>query len=279
MSSPPPTHLPRHLLLGLAVLLAGPLAALTLAAFLEGKRVDIVTHDLRPAGAPQALRLVQISDLHLSHFGPHEQTLAKKVRGLNADVVVLTGDAIDRADALPLLQSFVQALKPAPVLLVPGNWEHWSGIAFGRLQSTLAAQGAKLLLNERWTLARGDRSLTLIGLDDFTAGQPDLQLLNASASNPDGLTVVVQHSPAFFDQAAVTQRMAGQDFGLCLAGHTHGGQIALGNWAPFTPPGSGRFVAGFYDLPSCRLFVSRGAGTSVLPLRWGAKAEVLVFDF
>jgi sulfur-oxidizing protein SoxB len=64
------------------------------------------------------------------------------------------------------------------------------------------------------------------------------------------LTVVVQHSPAFFDQAAVTQRMAGQDFGLCLAGHTHGGQIALGNWAPFTPPGSGRFVAGFYDLPS-----------------------------
>ena len=51
-------------------------------------------------------------------------TLAKKVRGLNADVVVLTGDAIDSADALPLLQSFVQALKPSPVLLVPGNWAH-----------------------------------------------------------------------------------------------------------------------------------------------------------
>ena len=40
------------------------------------------------------------------------------------------------------------------MLLVPGNWEHWSGVDFGRLQSTLAAQGAKLLLNERWILAR-----------------------------------------------------------------------------------------------------------------------------
>ena len=37
-------------------------------------------------------------------------------------------------------------------------------------------------------------------------------------------------------------------------------------------------LAGFDDLPSCRLFASRIAGTSMLPLRWGAKAEVLVFD-
>ena len=41
--------MPRHLPLGFAVLLASTLAALTLAAFLEAKRVDIVTHDLRLA--------------------------------------------------------------------------------------------------------------------------------------------------------------------------------------------------------------------------------------
>ena len=65
---------------------------------------------------------------------------------------------------------------------------------------------------------------------------------------------------------------------LCLSGHTHGGQIALAGWAPFRPVGSGRFVAGFYDVPGCRLYVSRGVGTSVLPLRWGAAPEVAVFD-
>ena len=67
-------------------------------------------------------------------------------------------------------------------------------------------------------------------------------------------------------------------FDLCLSGHTHGGQIAFWGWAPFRPVGSGRFVTGFYDVPGCRLFVSKGVGTSVLPVRWGVAPEVVVFD-
>jgi hypothetical protein len=81
------------------VLLASTLAALTLAAFLEAKRVDIVTHDLRPAGAPQALRLVQISDLHLSHFGPHEQTQVK-THGKGVFVVGTQASRMGEASAL-----------------------------------------------------------------------------------------------------------------------------------------------------------------------------------
>lgn len=142
----------------------------------------------------------------------------------------------------------------------------------------LSASGATLLLNDRWSLLRGDRSLQIIGLDDFTAGQPDLRLLEANNTSGAGpITVLVQHSPAFFEQANVTKQMVKQRFSLCLAGHTHGGQLALGGWAPYTPVGSGRFVAGFYDVPGCRLFVSRGVGTSVLPIRFGAPAEVVVF--
>lgn len=74
------------------------------------------------------------------------------------------------------------------------------------------------------------------------------------------------------------KRMANQRFNLCLAGHTYGGQLAIGGWAPYTPVGSGRFVAGFYDVPDCSLFVSRGARTSVVPLRLGARAKVVVFE-
>ena len=112
----------------------------------------------------------------------------------------------------------------------------------------------------------------------MTAGRPDVQLLDAAANGKSALTVVVQHSPAFFDQAEVTKRMTSQHFDLCLAGHTHGGQFALGGWAPIRPRGSGRFVAGFYDVPGCSLFVSRGVGKSLLPMRLGASAEVVVFD-
>ena len=69
-----------------------------------------------------------------------------------------------------------------------------------------------------------------------------------------------------------------QRFSLCLSGHTHGGQITFAGWAPFRPVGSGHFVRGFYDVPGCRLYVSRGLGTSVLPFRWGSAPEIAVFD-
>jgi len=254
-------------------------AALAIAGSLGAKSVDFVQHDLRVSTSIDGIRLVQISDLHLKALGSHEQGLITRVLALNADVVLLSGDAVDRADALPLLRSFLQGLAPVPVLLVPGNWEHWSGLDFVDLQNMLSASGGTLLLNERWSFSRGERSLQIIGLDDFTAGQPDLRLLEANNTSGAGpITVLVQHSPAFFDQPNVTKQMVKQRFGLCLAGHTHGGQLALGGWAPYTPVGSGRFVAGFYDVPGCRLFVSRGVGTSVLPIRFGAPAEVVVFD-
>ena len=269
-------RVPRALWLG--VLVTALLCVLAVAASFGAKQVDVVRHDLRASADLQPIRLVQISDLHLKAFGAHEQGLAAQLIALAPDVVVLSGDAVDRADALPLLQSFVRAFAPVPVLLVPGNWEHWSGLDFIALQSMLASSGGQLLLNERWSFSRGGRSLLIIGLDDDTAGRPDLQLLDTRAPNKDALTVVVQHSPAFFDKADVAKRMANQRFDLCLAGHTHGGQVAIGGWAPYTPDGSGRFVAGFYDVPGCPLFVSRGAGTSMLPLRLGARAEVVVFD-
>jgi predicted MPP superfamily phosphohydrolase len=262
----------------LLVLLIAALGALVFAALFGATRVDIVRYDLRATPDLKAIRLVQISDLHLKTFGAQKQSLVSQLVALQPDVVVLSGDAVDRADALPLLQSFVNAFTPVPVLLVPGNWEHWSGLDFIGLQNMLAGSGAKLLLNDRWSMARPDRSLQIIGLDDFTAGQPDLQLLDAARNSKMALTVVVQHSPAFFDQAAVIQRMVNQQFDLCLAGHTHGGQFAFGGWAPIRPVGSGRFVAGFYDVPGCSLYVSSGAGTSVLPLRLGTKAEIVVFE-
>ncbi len=264
--------------LWLVVLVTALLCVLAVAASFGAKQVDVVRHDLRASADLQPIRLVQISDLHLKAFGAHEKGLAAQLVALAPDVVALSGDSVDRADALPLLQSFVRAFAPVPVLLVPGNWEHWSGLDFIALQTMLATSGGQLLLNERWSFSRGDRSLAVMGLDDDTAGQPDLQLLDTGAPSKGALTVLVQHSPAFFDKADVAKRMANQRFDLCLAGHTHGGQLAIGGWAPIRPVGSGRFVAGFYDVPGCSLFVSRGAGTSVMPLRLGARAEVVVFD-
>ncbi len=260
-------------------------AALAYAGWTGTRRFEVAQHDLRDEGLPDAnvWRVVQLSDLHLREFGRYEGDIVRRVRALSPDVIVLTGDAIDRADAGPQLLKFIRALGDAPVLLVPGNWEHWSGVDLEGLQQSLAiTPQARLLLNDQWSLNRGDRTLQIIGLDDFTAGRPDLGLLQGTHESAVGDridTVLVQHSPGFFDQADVAQQLAKRQFFLCLSGHTHGGQIALGSWAPVRPVGSGRFVAGFYQTPNCPLYVSRGLGTSILPIRLGSRPEIAVFEW
>lgn len=232
---------------------------------------------MRKPSQGEAFRVVQLSDLHLQRFDSYEKSIVVQVQALKPDLVVLTGDAIDRADALPVLQAFLSALGSLPVMAVPGNWEHWSEVDFRALNALFVNHpGGRLLLNQRVVFKAKGRTVQVVGLDDFTAGQPDVRQL--SVTKPDEVTVLLQHSPGFFDEPEVNRLMSGQQFTLCLSGHTHGGQVTLGGWAPFRPVGSGRFVAGFYDVPGCRLYVSRGLGTSVLPVRWGPAPEIAVFD-
>ena len=257
------------------------LALLTLllgmAAFVDPARLEVNRHDLRAAPQRQGLRVVQLSDLHLQTMGAHEQEVVQQVQALRPDLLVLSGDMVDRKDALPVLATFLEAVGPVRTIAVPGNWEHWSDVDFDGLRKLFDSRPeGRFLLNGRWAFKHQGRVVELVGLDDFTAGHPDLQLL--SPGTGVDVSLLVQHSPGFFDKAEVGQRMQRSRFDLCLSGHTHGGQIAFGGWTPFRPVGSGRFVAGFYDVPGCRLFVSKGIGTSVLPVRWGATPEVAVFD-
>jgi predicted MPP superfamily phosphohydrolase len=73
---------------------------------------------------------------------------------------------------------------------------------------------------------------------------------------------------------------AGRPFDLAFAGHTHAGQIVLpGGIVLVVPAGalSRKYLYGRYPLARGRhLFVSSGVGNSVLPIRLGAPAEVVI---
>jgi len=253
------------------------LLALGSAVLWGSAPLEVHHHDLRVSSNQAGFRVVQLSDLHLQSIDDHAQQVVRQVHALRPDLVVLSGDMVDRADTLPVLAAFLKALGPVRMIAVPGNWEHWSDVDFDALGTIIQSQpGGRLLVNERWSFKHGDRRIEVVGLDDFTAGQPDLRLLEPNAGAD--VSLLVQHSPGFFDNGEVSQRMGAVRFSLCLSGHTHGGQIAIAGWAPFRPVGSGRFVSGFYDVPGCRLFVSKGVGTSVLPVRFGAAPEVVVFE-
>jgi len=262
-------------LVGSLVLLA---ALVFYALNVEPDWVEVTTHSveaLQSDGPNRKIRIVQISDLHLHGVADRDERLARQIRALNADAVVFTGDIIDRAENLELLASFLSALGPSPRFAVLGNWEYWSKVDLKRLRAIYeSAPQSSLLVNQKATVMLKGREIEFIGLDDFTAGKPDRRLLRSQSSSV--VRVVLQHSPGLYEEPELPDAPQNQ---ICLSGHTHGGQVTLFGRPFWTPRGSGRFVAGWYETPSCRLYVSRGVGMSILPIRFGARPEVAVFEF
>ena len=121
--------------------------------------------------------------------------------------------------------------------------------------------------------------LRITGLDDLRSGRPDATAALAAAE-PMPNHLVLAHCPAQRDQLHLPPHHAAD---LVLSGHTHGGQVAPLGMPVVLPPGSGRYVAGWYGrqggdaLPP--LYVSRGVGTSLIPIRLGAVPEVAVFEW
>jgi predicted MPP superfamily phosphohydrolase len=255
------------------------LAGLTLIAayawLIEPYLLEVTEHNVSAGPkTDRPIRVVQLSDLHMQSVGDRERAVATEVTRLKPDLVVLSGDVIDRADTLAVLDSFLGLLGPVHKVAVLGNWEYWSGLDLESLRALYENKhNVKLLINRAAEYQFGNRTLRVIGLDDFTAGKPDMSSLeNAESRVP---SIVIQHSPGWFETLAATT--TDRRFTLCLSGHTHGGQATLFGFALWMPRGSGRFTAGHHIATMCPIYISRGIGTSVLPIRFMAKPEIAVF--
>lgn len=236
----------------------------------EPYSVETVIQQVGDGGA--GVRVVQLSDLHLRELGRRENSILAELRRLKPDLVVFSGDVIDRQDSIGLLGEFLSQLPKVDAVAVLGNWEYWGDVDLQALRATYGAHGVSLLINSELTVSPKGKPIVVVGLDDATAGQPKVKQLIADKSGTK--TLLIEHSPSFFESPSAKEG----HFDLCVSGHTHAGQVTLFGWAPWTPPGSGDFVAGWYETPMCKMYVSRGLGTSILPVRFFARPEIAVFD-
>ena len=112
-------------------------------------------------------KIVQLSDLHSKSFGNNQRGLVTKVKKVNPDLIVFTGDLIDsdRYDekiSLTLMEKLVQI---APVYYVTGNHEWWSG-KFNSLEDKLKDTGVQVMRNTVEEIIIGNDKVQMIGIDD-----------------------------------------------------------------------------------------------------------------
>ncbi len=242
------------------------------------RRLSTTDHAIGAGVSPNAprLSLLQISDLHLKQIGGLEERLLEKIHARAPDVIVLTGDVVDRRGSLWQLELFLRQLPHATRrFAITGNWEHWAGISLESLERLYAGHGVELLVNRSVVFDHGGRQVRVTGLDDLVAGQPDAEAA-LSAAEPCANHLLLAHCPAVRDAVPLPAAHAPT---FMLSGHTHGGQIAPFGIAIKLPHGSGGYVSGWYRDDGVPLYVSRGIGTSLVPIRIGATPELAQFDW
>jgi len=228
------------------------------------------------------LTIVQLSDFHAGFTPSFNLRAMRKAIDLalaaRPDLLVITGDLAcgphGRAEFQRQLRRLV---SPLGVYAVLGNHDHGDSKA-PFVQPTdprlLEECGIRLLTNEAVAVPYGDACIEIAGVDDAEGGHDDLPaVLAALERRPRALRLLLTH------HAEVVLRTAPGDFHMTLAGDTHGGQLCL----PL--PGrrvllsdlSARFAEGVYDVGGRPLYVTRGVGTSMLPLRAFCRPEIVVF--
>ena len=248
------------------------LAAAFYAWLVEPYWLEVTRHSAVLPG--HTLRIVHLSDLHTRGLGRREERMVQLVERERPDLIVMTGDFLTGRGGTPATRADIAGVKAVVsrlrarlgVYAVPGNWEYWRGL--GRPHVLVEGTGARMLRNSAVEVRP---RLWLVGLDDECAGDPDDDL--AFRGVPRGAAAIaILHSPAPFRRLAPRAP-------LVFAGHSHGGQMRLPFLPPlWLPPGTEGFVAGWYSSGNSRLYVSRGVGTSVLPLRLWCRPEIAVVD-
>jgi predicted MPP superfamily phosphohydrolase len=202
------------------LLLAGAGVLLGIYAFfIEPVWLEISIHSNGRNAASPLITVAQLSDLHLHDIGRRERAVMAEISRLQPDLLILSGDVLDRPDTLPLLEIFLAGTTAKHVIATTGNWEYWGDVDIKALRAVYEKHGASLLVNREVIFELKGRKVRVTGLDDFTAGQPRDELLD-SPSSAD-ISILVEHSPGFFESPKVTKRaMEAKHFNLCLAGHS-----------------------------------------------------------
>jgi predicted MPP superfamily phosphohydrolase len=213
------------------------------------------------------LRIGHVSDFHLGELLPLKRALevVAQLADQRPDLIACTGDVVDlhHDEAGPLLRAMVDIGAPMGVALVLGNHDE---LHCAETITQLAVDaGAQVLRNEAVQIKHNGDSLTVGGIHWAKSAVKCAQYVDETCG--DFVDLLLAHNPKAF------LRAADLEIPLTLAGHTHGGQIAL---KPRPANGialSRRHRAGLYENGPSRLYVTSGVG-AWFPLRINCPAEI-----
>lgn len=233
---------------------------------------EISIHEVTlPALPPQlaGLRIVHLSDIHYGIFLSRKalERMIEMTHELRPQLIAITGDFVTQSPVFidPVCEMLGQLSAPLGIYAVLGNHDFRAGAE--SLTRGLRAQGIQVLRNSHVHLDLAGTRIKIAGIDD-SRQHPDL-MAALEPHEPDLFTLLLAHNPVALDEASAA------DVDFVLSGHTHGGQIKFrfaAEWYRRHAP------EGFLAAGKTRMYVSRGLGQVIVPMRVGSPPEVACFQ-
>lgn len=252
--------------------------------FKPPKRVRYSLPTPRLPAVVESLRILLISDLHVSRRPHPSLTALDGLAGKRTDLLIAAGDLVDNehfTSDVAVRLARIEARLGA--FAVWGNhdalgkpqgsapsWLRDETRSLPNMEAALAAHGIQTLTNRSVRLTMNGASLQLVGVGDTHVGLCDLATAFKGV-DPHMFTILAAHNP---DTAC---ELGTRRVDLTLSGHTHGGQIALPLFGPLTLRTRHRLPkpSGLMHVRGRPLIVSSGVGTAGVPLRFNAPADVV----
>jgi predicted MPP superfamily phosphohydrolase len=272
----------RILLILIAIFLPATLFVYCLAV--EPYWIEVRHLHLENVGLTEVLRgkkAVHISDLHIRNIGRRERTLFAQIKKIDPDLIFLTGDYVKWKGSYEPALRFLSILKAKL-----GAWAVMGDYDYGNSrQSCLFCHepgsgkparrhNVRFLRNSVEKIDVENKVVRIGGVDH------EFEKISFSDDEPfwgenTYPSIILAHDPLIFDTVTNDHDV------LILAGDTHGGQIPLPAWVwkILGYEKNARYNHGFYQDGKKKMYVSRGIGTSHLPIRSLRRPELVVLHF
>ena len=277
----------------LAILLAGALCV-SYGVFVERRwyRLRRYRLDILPAGGPEQITLLHLSDLHVVRGSNRLRAFLARLP--KADLTAVTGDIVGEPEAVEEAAEMLRDVRGRLAsLFVLGSNDYYAPrplnyFAYFRkerkrrharrgrapeLVALLEADGWTHLGNRRVQMSLDGLEVELLGLDDPHIDRQDLRV--APRTSPERFGLAVVHSP---DPAP---EIAALGYDLAVYGHTHGGQVRMPLVGALITNSDvpRRIVSGLVRLGRSYAHISPGLGTSkYAPFRFLCRPEATLLE-
>jgi len=244
--------------------------------FFESRWIKINEIEIESADIPDSFsgsKVVFISDTHLGPFlsSGRLSGIVGRINEIKPDVIILGGDYVHYKPKYikPVFKEFGKLQANLSVYAALGNHDHYAGAVLTR--KMMANAGINSIDNLSYWIKKGGDSIKIGGVGDLQEGIQIPENTLTGLKNSD-FAILVSHEPDY------VENLNRELIDLTLSGHTHGGQITFfGLFAPIIGSEYGqKYRYGLISSGKMKSYVSSGVGTTLLPLRFFCRPEIVV---